>query len=168
MESRIYEWPCRPPRPSPSVADLGGLPQCRLLLLERVEVRVVWMAWDDSCSTAFLCFLSSPSGARSRSAVSSAWVTASPRERILVSICSNPFDRASMETDTDNRRFAPTSVHLRRNPRSRSAESVFNFSGIHRGGMIASHARACATQRAARPSDRDAPPAGPVGPWRGA
>ena len=31
---------------------------------------------------------------------------------------------------TDNRRFAPTSVHLRRNPRSRSAESVFNFSGI--------------------------------------
>ena len=31
---------------------------------------------------------------------------------------------------TDKRRFAPTSVHLRRNPRSRSAESVFNFSGI--------------------------------------
>ena len=34
---------------------------------------------------------------------------------------------------TDNRRFAPTSVHLRRNPRSRSAESVFNFSGIRKG-----------------------------------
>ena len=31
---------------------------------------------------------------------------------------------------TDTRRFAPTSVHLRRNPRSPSAESVFNFSGI--------------------------------------
>ncbi len=34
---------------------------------------------------------------------------------------------------TDNRRFAPTSVHLRRNPRSRSAESVFNFTGIRSG-----------------------------------
>ena len=33
---------------------------------------------------------------------------------------------------TDTRRFAPTSVHLRRNPRSPSAESVFNFSGIRR------------------------------------
>ena len=31
---------------------------------------------------------------------------------------------------TDTRRFAPTSVHLRRNRRSRSPESVFNFNGI--------------------------------------
>ena len=31
---------------------------------------------------------------------------------------------------TDTRRFAPTRVHLRRNRRSRSPESVFNFSGI--------------------------------------
>ena len=35
---------------------------------------------------------------------------------------------------TDTRRFAPTSVHLRRNPRSPSAESVFNFSGIRTCG----------------------------------
>jgi hypothetical protein len=39
-----------------------------------------------------------------------------------------------METDTDNRRFAPTSVHVRRNPRSQSAESVFNFSEIRSQG----------------------------------
>ena len=31
---------------------------------------------------------------------------------------------------THSRRFAPTSVHLRRNPRSRCAESAFNFTGI--------------------------------------
>ena len=41
--------------------------------------------------------------------------------------------RDNKPTLTHSRRFAPTSVHLRRNPRSRCAESAFNFTGIRTG-----------------------------------
>ncbi len=59
-----------------------------------------------------------------------------------VIICMHKHDNASRISKTrddhdgrrltDTRRFAPTSVHLRRNRRSRSSESVFNFSGIRK------------------------------------
>ncbi len=62
-----------------------------------------------------------------------------------VIICMHKHDNASRISKTrddhdgrrltDTRRFAPTSVHLRRNRRSRSSESVFNFSGIRTHGV---------------------------------
>ena len=59
----------------------------------------------------------------------------------LSSVLSNTTSRSRISTircDTDrrnltpHRRYAPTSVHLRRNPRSPSADSAFTFSDIRR------------------------------------
>ena len=74
-----------------------------------------------------------------------AHTTRRPQAPQAVIICLHKHDNASRISKTrddrdgrrltDTRRFAPTSVHLRRNRRSRSPESVFNFSGIRTQGL---------------------------------
>ena len=74
-----------------------------------------------------------------------AHTTRRPQAPQAVIICLHKHDNASRISKTrddrdgrrltDTRRFAPTSVHLRRNRRSRSPESVFNFSGIRTAGV---------------------------------
>ena len=62
------------------------------------------------------------------------WLLAPLRDaerRDLVEVIEDRAEvRDNKPTLTHSRRFAPTSVHLRRNPRSRCAESAFNFTGI--------------------------------------
>ena len=80
-------------------------------------------------------------GARvSHTALDGAHTTRRPQAPQAVIIFMHKHDNASRISKTrddrdgrrltNTRRFAPTSVHLRRNRRSRSPESVFNFSGI--------------------------------------